>query len=171
MHKPVVVTLNDSTVPGPGPDLCHDRGLSLVLSLPHPRDCASVPVTVTVAHRFGTGTRRVCKRTQQPAIPLNLKRHQWPWELKHLEVPTTERARHGASETCDGRGRSWRRPQAASSWRGPSRIVSRSELWAPDGIGDGAPPGGPRQSGDGDGDGPGDVFASRLAAPTPQLVQ
>ena len=40
MHKPVVATLNDSTAPGLGPSLCHDRGLAL----PHPRDCAGVTV-------------------------------------------------------------------------------------------------------------------------------
>ena len=45
MHAPVVATLNGSTVltvPGLGPELCHDRGPDL----PHPRDC----VSVTVAH-------------------------------------------------------------------------------------------------------------------------
>ena len=56
MHTPVVATLNGSTVltvPGLGPELCHDRGPDFPLltefrgpDLPHPRDCASV----TVAH-------------------------------------------------------------------------------------------------------------------------
>ena len=60
MHAPVVATLNGSTVltvPGFGPELCHDRGPSFPHptdrrgpDLPHPRarDCHGA--SVTVAH-------------------------------------------------------------------------------------------------------------------------
>ena len=64
MHAPVVATLNGSTVltvPGLGPELCHDQGPIL----PHPQDCRGPTLSnpkdcqcesVTVAHASGVAS-------------------------------------------------------------------------------------------------------------------
>jgi hypothetical protein len=61
---------SDSTVPGPGPDLCHDRNLSPPHPTRSPRDCVSVTWSC-LCYRFGTGVHTSLRCTRAPSSPLS----------------------------------------------------------------------------------------------------
>ena len=70
MHAPVVTTLNGSTVPGLGPDLCHDRDLDQ----PHPSCGFSMSVApgVLLSSRVeGVITGHPFTRSQRGQVPVS----------------------------------------------------------------------------------------------------